>query len=267
MGVREIEVFEDTVDKSVFKYADETHKMKDETKVYIQPINDLLFMPHPIMPNKDMKISVVNGGTVSEGAKLAKSGRTAILNFADALVPGGLVLSGETTQEENICRCSNLYQSLTMENARTQYYEVNEKMVKAQGRSEYTDNLIYSRGVLFFKDDTTYDDVEPYYMDVITCPAPSCKLAPNREYDTIYNRVLKIVKSAALNRVENVVFGAWGCGAFGQNPYVVATCFRDILSKYNAFNNVVFAIRSCDADTDKVTNLRAFKQVFDSISK
>ena len=40
--------------------------------------------------------------------------KTAALNFADAYTPGGLVLFGVKTQEEDLCRSSNLYESLTL---------------------------------------------------------------------------------------------------------------------------------------------------------
>ena len=258
----EIKVFEDTMNKAYNEYKEETNALRKpkQTKVYEKPIH----ISTPIIPTRRMNISVVNDGTVNAGHRLARDcGKTAILNFADALVPGGLVLTGATTQEENICRCSNLYASITTKTAKKRYYDVNNKYISKYNRhGVYTDNLIYSKDVLFFKDDANYLDVEPYHMDVITCPAPSCKLSMYAEYNVIVNRIEQIIKSAIVNGVKNIVLGAWGCGAFGQDPYVVAEGFRQALLKYPLFDNVVFAIRSCEADWDKVTNYGVFKEFF-----
>ena len=55
--------------------------------------------------------------------------------------------------------------------------------------------------------------------------------------------------------------GAFGCGVFGQNPYDVAKCFKDLLPHYN-FKKVVFAIPDFNDG-----NLEAFKEVFTEESK
>lgn len=257
MGQFEIDVFNDTMKLSRTKYANETKAMQSQVEVITQPISDLLFMPHHRMPNPNMKVSVINSGTVSAGKSYISDGRVAILNFADGCTPGGLVLYGEVTQEENICRCSNLYSALTMQKCHDNYYKPN--MCK---HGEYTNNIIYARDVLFFKDDSTYESVTPYYMDVITCPAPSANLG-GRTYDVISERVLQIVKSAIYNKVDVLVLGAWGCGAFGQSPELVSAAFMNAIKKYSAFDKVIFAVRSCiegDVKSSKSRNYEVFKK-------
>lgn len=247
----EVAVFNDTVKKSLKKYKNDTTKLTNlGTFVYNYLIGGVDFDPNP-----RMRVEVKPMGTVEAGQKLVKKygGTTAILNFADALVPGGLVKVGATTQEENICRCSNLYQSITTEVAKQYYYDENRKAFGDNARktlgATYLDNLIYSRDVVFFKDDREYKDIKPYYMDVITCPAPSCYIKPiEAEYEIIGRRAEQIIKSAILAGVDNLVLGAWGCGAFGQDPVVISRCFKAALKSYPAFNHVVFAIRSCSAD-------------------
>ena len=266
-GIRnfEVEVFNDTTEKALTKYKKDTEKLVTRnTFVYDFLIGDVHFNP-----NSKMHVSVVNDGTVNAGKKLVHDheGITAVLNFADALVPGGLVLVGATTQEENICRCSNLYQSITTELADEYYYQPNIRRYGKDGRkvadSIYLDNLIYSRDVLFFKDDVNYNSTKPYHMDVITCPSPSCKIYPSDyEYEVIGRRTEQIVKSAIANGVDNLVLGAWGCGAFLQNPWVVSECFKNALEKYPAFEHVVFAIRDCAADRGKTTNFQVFQTTF-----
>lgn len=257
-----VEVFKDTIATYSTEYAGYTKELrKNDTFVYAVPNIAVYFEPNP-----NMNMYVVNGGTVETGKKFALSydsltfgKRTAILNFADGIEPGGLVLVGETTQEENICRCSNLYASLTTDRAWAEYYDYN-----ATKFGIYSDRIIYSRNVLFFKDDVTYEREAPYFMDVITCPAPSQKIMDKQlEHDILYRRIEQIIKSAIDNDVNNLILGAWGCGAFGQNPEVVSRCFADVLMNYNAFDNVVFAIRSFRNDSSKIrNNYDAFYQTF-----
>ena len=262
--VFEVEVFEDTKKKSLGKYKSATKKLIKNTVVYTGLIQRVKFRK-----NKKMDIQVVADGTVSAGKKCVEQygGITAVLNFADALVPGGLVEVGATTQEENLCRCSNLYQSLTSEYPMEYYYKANAdvfgKNSRKLGNSVYLDNLIYSTDVTFFKDDITYKDVKPYKMDVITCPSPSTYIVdPKAEMAIIGQRTDQIVKSAIANGVNNLVLGAWGCGAFLQDPRVVSECFKKSLEKYNAFDHVIFAIRNCEADIKKNVNYEVFYRTF-----
>lgn len=171
--------------------------------------------------------------------------RVAMLNFADALVPGGLVLYGATTQEENICRCSNLYESLI---AKTAYYKENARHEEhTDNPGSYTDCIIYSPGVTVFRDDLTYEIVDPKTVDVITCPSPIVGVDNNM--DILRNRIRKILRAAQLNHVDTIILGAWGCGAFGQKTEDVAQCFAEVLSEVNAFRKVVFAIRANESIT------------------
>ena len=256
--MHEAAVFHDTVEVYETEFKKETKNLiKHGTTVYPNVIPKA---KAEYKNNPNMEVRVIAGGTVETGRDLVMNlgGKTAILNFADALVPGGLVLVGAPTQEENICRCSNLYASITSKKPMKYYYEKNRKF----NSYIYTDSLIYSEDVTFFKDDTDYRRVTPYKMDVITCPSPSVKIkSESIEYIVIYKRIEQIIRSAILHKVDNLVLGAWGCGAFGQNPQVVASCFDEVLRRNKAFKTVVFAIRNCQADIGNgtVQNLDIFK--------
>ena len=258
MDIDNVRVFEDTETKYETVYKQDTEDLiKNRTYVHLNQIQLVGFEHNP-----NMHISVINDGTVNAGKtiKWETGNKTAILNFADALTPGGLLLVGASTQEENICRCSNLYASLTSNKAQI-YYQIN----RASMHGVYTNSLIYSEDVLFFKDDAYYTDELSYKLDVITCPAPSIIWDnPTNEYTTIYYRIEQIIKSAILYGAKNIVLGAWGCGAFGQNPHVVADCFREVLKEYDAFDNVIFAIRSCREDyaSNTTSNYYVFNEVF-----
>src|SRR6185312_12808515 len=88
------------------------------------------------------------------------------LNFASAKNPGGGFLGGAKAQEEDLCRCSALY---TCQLTQSAYYEVN----RATSSMLYTDNIIYSPDVPFFRDDRLQLLDEPFTVSIITAPAPN----------------------------------------------------------------------------------------------
>ena len=84
----------------------------------------------------------------------------------------------------------------------------------------------------------------------------------NYAYEVLYSRTEQIIKSAILNKADNIVLGAWGCGAFGQNPFMISKVFKDVLRQYPAFDNVIFAIR-CTAEYWKDNNYQVFVKTFE----
>ena len=256
-----IDVFYDTRDKSVAEFSEDTDKLLKNTFVY-KDAYELISsdeMPH----NNDMEIVVIEGGTVSTAYDIKKNrgGRVAMLNFADALVPGGLVLDGASTQEENICRCTNLYESLIQKKCKEQYYDVNNQFGSGPVKyrvEKYANALIYSENVTIFKDDVTYKDIPPQYVDVITSPSPF-GVFPGVDKVLKY-RIEGIIKAAYVHGVEHIVLGAWGCGAFMQNPKTVSRCFKEVLAEFPVFNSVTFAIRPTVGNKNKT--LKIFYNTF-----
>lgn len=210
---------------------------------------------------KEQKIDFVCKGTVKASYEAkAEYDRVAMLNFADALVPGGLVESGATTQEENICRCTNLYESLL---ANPDYYNAN-RLAECCKSGVYTDYTIYSVGATIFKDDLTYERVEPVDVDIITCPSPiGYSLGLDAMEDVLKLRIRKFLKLAQLHGVKAIVLGAWGCGAFGQPIDLMAKCFAEVLREANAFEKVIFAIRGNESSSGVSKTLTDFKKYFD----
>lgn len=258
MGMKEILAFKDTKNRYETEYKEETEDLiKNRTKVYLDTIHA------PKVKGQKAKVSVISGGSASTAMKYSKLGKTAVLNFADALRPGGGVEDGALTQEENLCRCSNLFPALSSKVAKP-YYDANKKASDDKYHGAYTDSLIYLKDVLFFKDDITYELVEPCKVDVITCPAPSTWIKDaKQEYKIISDRAEQIVKSACANNVEYLVLGAWGCGAFAQDPYVISDCLMHAVYKYPYFKEVVFALRPCWNSENEDRTLTIFKNCRD----
>ena len=249
-----VAVFNDTRAKSIKELAENTTKAKKDVRVLDIEDDDVL-----MNMVKEQEVRFRKCGTVRAGYELAqnkkKFDKIAILNFADALVPGGLVLYGAPTQEENICRCSNLYETLL---ECPLYYNMNGLL----GSSVYLDIMIYSPNITVFKDDETYELIVPEQMDVITCPAPSCYLRDDDADRIFTKRIKKILIAAQKRGVNKIVLGAWGCGAFGQNPFVVGRAFAKVLKNVTAFDEVIFAIKSSEGMNESI-NYTEFKRAFD----
>jgi len=158
-----------------------------------------------------------------------------ILNFASAKNPGGGFLKGALAQEETLARSSNLYPALVEQ----------EKFYRNPKAPYYTDRVIYSPDVLFFKNDDGHY-IEPIPCSVITCAAPNLN-AEGWDLETLkitfLERIEKVFQIAIMNNEENLILGAWGCGVFKNPPEMVAEQFVHMLNKYKRyFTKIVFAI-------------------------
>ena len=242
---RNAKVFADTRKKSKGAFKDATSSLLKHTMVYKDA--DDLVSDNDLVRNSKMKIDVILGGTASTAYSLQErtGEKVAMLNFADAKRPGGWVVDGAPTQEENLCRCTNLYETLIQKKCKENYYDMNIKFSVADADTHcvepYLDALIYAENVTIFKDDETYEDISPRYVDVITCPSP-CGVFNNVD-NIMKHRIRGIIKSAYAHGAQHIVLGAWGCGAFMQNPKTVSRCFKEVLAEFPVFKSVIFAIK------------------------
>lgn len=200
--------------------------------------------------------------TITSALSLISQGyKVCALNFADAYHVGGLVKAGASTQEEDLCRCSNLYESLSQEQCWKDYYEYN----KSNSTLEFTDRCIYTKGVLIFRTSGDYKMLkEPVKCDIISCPAP-IGVDSNDYIETVYRRARHILNIVTSNDIDAVVLGAWGCGVFDGNPEIVGKAFAKAIEEYPYFKKVVFSVKSLDSDVRD--NFKLLKSGFNSVRK
>ena len=193
--------------------------------------------------------------------------KIAVLNFASATNPGGGVKTGSSAQEESLCRCSTLYPTLNQNWLWQCYYQKNRD---AQNNL-HTDACIYSPGVVICKNDDSFpermDESDWATVDVISCAAPNLRRRPgnvhNPEYgrtvsisdDGLYQLHLKrakhIMHIAASNGVDAMILGAFGCGAFANDPIIVSRAYRDAIADYKQFFHVIeFAVYCREDETE-----------------
>jgi uncharacterized protein (TIGR02452 family) len=135
----------------------------------------------------------------------------------------------------------------------------------------YSDFLIYSPRVPFIRLGTQEPFLEcPFYTSVITAPAPNAgALARNEPHSavdipsTFERRWANVLAVAEHNRDRVLVLGAWGCGAFRNEPAMVAATARSTLHSPRfdgVFERIVFAIPGTGERS--LQNLQAFRKVF-----
>ena len=201
----------------------------------------------------DRKTNYITSGKRSfEAAKAYKGKKVAVLNFANNHSIGGAPFVAGA-QEESLCRCSTLLPCL--EAMREAFYlkhsnDYSNGLIDEMGN----DDLIYTPDVVVFKTDERTDPVYPkmlphdewYKVDVITCAAPELYKLRTRPVDyesQITSRIKKILDVACKERVEVLILGAWGCGAFKNPSEIVAKVFHTLLPNYD-FEAVEFALAS-----------------------
>lgn len=204
--------------------------------------------------------------------------RIAVLNFASAANPGGGVRNGSSAQEESLCRCSTLYPCLDTDRAWKEFYSPHRKNPSPL----HNNDIIYTPSVTICKSDdgrfTRLPEDDFVDVDVITCAAPNLRERPSNQYnnygmdldaanisdETLYGihleRARCILNVAKEHGAKVLVLGAFGCGAFRNDPHVVARAYREALKDYAGdFVEIEFAIY-CRSYEDE--NYKAFDDVF-----
>lgn len=211
-----------------------------------------------------------------EAAAAYKGKKVCVHNFASATNPGGGVTKGSTAQEECLCRCSTLYFNLNVADMWNGFYTPHRD---AQDPI-HNDDCIYTPEVVVFKSDTAMPKLLPekewYKVDVITCAAPNLRLKPGNAMNVgdgakmakIGDKALLELHEKRLSRIldiaaaagdEVVILGAFGCGAFENNPEVVVRAAKNVIGKYKKhFETIEFAVYCSPRDE---RNYEIFKRV------
>lgn len=259
-------------DQEIFRL---TEEMVSRTQVYTENFYS------NFQPDKCGNVKFQESLTLLSAKEAVMQGKhTAVLNFANPVEPGGGVLRGAKSQEENICRSSNLYKALVSKNT-YEYYQSNKNIIsKNQFKSMFlgTDKVIYSPDVRVLKENVGYHTGllylgneqyidQSFNIDVITCGAPffseSGYILPDGDLQQVLEkRIRNIFEVAIDNEVEVIILGAFGCGAFHNPPNIVADAFREVLleTRYKkAFDEVIFAVKRTDIICP---NIEAFEKDF-----
>ena len=202
--------------------------------------------------------------------------RICVLNFASSMNPGGGVVRGASAQEESLCRCSTLY--FCLDAVRDTFY-----LPHRNGLSFlHNDDVIYTPRVTVFKSDVAkprpLSEKDWYQVDVISCAAPNLRsyfghlledlgemnppAIEGAQLAAIHTqRLRRILDVAVQQEVDVLVLGAFGCGAFMNDPHVVAPVMVELAREYaSCFQTIEFAVYCSRWERE---NYHAFQQALE----
>lgn len=273
-----IKIFYDTLDwiDSDAELAQSVIDAKKTTEVYFED-------DYPAF-NKDKtvetKIEVSGYRSFEAACRLSErypDKKIAVLNFANAFQAGGGVTMGAGAQEECLCRTSTLYPLLYRRTLRDTFYKHHKDM----NTPKASDSLIYTEGVIICKSDDEFPERLPRdqwkKVDVITMAAPDLRKKSNIYADKVGNcsymndaelfgyhvkRAIHLLTVAASKGAKVLVLGAFGCGAFENDPAVVAQAYKTALSVFpKVFEHIEFAVY---CPSDNTVNYEQFAKAFNS---
>jgi uncharacterized protein (TIGR02452 family) len=206
------------------------------TKVSIAPAATFPTHEHSAFP--ETRVQITNETTLVASLRLVEKGlRPLALNFANGISPGGGFLGGARAQEEVLCRSSALYQTLVDDPMYVEH--------RKRPRPDSTDWAIYSPDVPVFRKDDGTEIEDPWLLNFITCAAPYAPaIGQPAAGDLLQRRIRRILSIAKAFSYSVLVLGAWGCGAFGNDPRRTAIDFRQALENdfRGDFSQILFAI-------------------------
>ncbi len=186
----------------------------------------------------ETRVQVTNETTLGASLRLVERGlRPLALNFANGIHPGGGFIGGARAQEDVLCRSSALYHTLVDD----PMYEEHRK----RQLPDSSDLAIYSPEVPVFRMDNGTELQHPWLLSFITCAAPYAPvIGQPQSGDLLQKRIHRVLAIARSYGHSALVLGAWGCGAFGNDPHRAAIDFRQALENdySGAFSEIVFAI-------------------------
>jgi uncharacterized protein (TIGR02452 family) len=210
----------------------------------------------------------VTDETTQDAALRFRGKQVTVLNFASGVMPGGGVRIGASAQEEALCLCSGLLPRLE---AQMGFYNRNRLEEAPQ---ECYDHMIWCDRVPLIRDGQ-FNLVDPMDIRVITYPAPNKyrrayagqgrfseePIADDYLQGVFQRRTIHVVRHAAEMKTEVLILGAWGCGAYGNDPGMVAQMFKAAIGNQSGpIERVVFAIYG--QGSVGTANRDAFGEVF-----
>ena len=242
------------------------------------------YPPLPERRFKSTKISVVRRRMLDTAVSMQRRHlelKIAVHNFASASNPGGGVKYGSRAQEEALCRCTTLYPVLNTEENWKRFYSVNRK----QANPLHDDACLYTPEIVVCKSDSDHPARLPRekwdLVDVVTIAAPNLREHQNNDSNPGHGESVRVTDEelfalhetrlrhmftvAAHHGADIFVTGAFGCGAFKNNPAVVAAAYKKILPEFDGhFKEIVFAIYCRATET---ANFDAFRNTLSDVKK
>jgi uncharacterized protein (TIGR02452 family) len=207
------------------------------------------------VPRAGLHVEVLPGDWGEVTHRLtAKYGQCfAVLNMANAHVPGGAYVEGAVAQEENIFRRTDCHFQISHDeyDATTdRYLPTMTRLLTARDGMVYLDSKRPRVCIRGPEDRTGQDLGYPWLAEEDVFPfwelrASAQDLRAGQPFDEAeaQRRISAQFSTLIAHGVKHVVFGAFGCGAFRNPADLVASIYRDEIRKHApAFRVIAFAI-------------------------
>lgn len=215
----------------------ETHKDKikhsiEATRTYGPEMGLVNHEEHPV------EMIVEQADSVLAVLTHAKEGvRPAVANFASYKNPGGMFIEGSKAQEECLCHESTLYNVLSHCPSYYKWNNLHKNKALYENRALFSEDIVFER------------DGQIQLCSVLTCAAPNYSAAskymnidPAENSEVLRKRISFIKKVLEAEGVDVFIFGAFGCGVFGQNPAEVAKISKEVFATSSTIKRVYFSI-------------------------
>jgi len=203
----------------------------------------------------DKKIQIISGdwGEVTQVLTRKYATCFAVLNMANAYIPGGGYVEGMAAQEENMFRrtdCHFQITSVEYDKSNDRYTPAMTELISAKYGVVYLDKehpRVCIRGPENRqKDNLGYewlaeDEVFPFYE----LRASAQDLRGSIEFNSAEarHRIAAQLETLRITGIRYAVLGAFGCGAFKNPPEYVASIYKEEIDKRaDDFDLIAFAI-------------------------
>jgi len=214
------------------------------------------------------EIKVINGDTIDVALELKNEGYNPVaMNMANENHPGGGVERGAAAQEESLFRRSNYHESLCL----TENPHLKNQMPPGYHIPER--GVVYSPDVQVFRasEKKGFAFIAPKTISFIAVAAynlgsPRNKIDPHSQDYAIgmKEKIKSFLRVAYFRGHDAVVLGALGCGAFKNDPKIVAQFFKEVLQENEfagRFKKIVFAV----IDDHNGTNFQPFSETLQDV--
>ena len=226
-------------------------------------------------------ITVVNKDSLNAAHDLIVQGKyPLVLNLANAQSPGGGVRGGSKAQEEDLFRCTNYDDALNP--------AMNPALARQLSRGKYripeTGAILTPRVTVLRDGSKNYEFLErPFEVAMLASAAYNqkpghwggakgttgpAKKASKAHFDLVPGTKEKLrtqLAVAANAGYRDLVLGAFGCGAFLNDPVVVSGLYRELLEGEfrGVFDSVTFAV--WDTSGNLAGNFGTFSRTFGGV--
>ena len=249
--------------------------------------NQKVFREYDLLRNlpegtRHAEVKISSRKTLEAAHQYASEGkRVAILNCASAVKPGGETENGNSSQEEILCRCTNLYPCLNTADAIRKFYTPHKttgfNAPHTMDACLTNDDCIYTPDVTVIKEDRygykKLREEDWYNVDVISCSAPefisaftspfisafSSGSQPDKtRIENVYRkRFERILNIARWGGVDVVILDFWGYKRSEEDAGIVAEAAYKAAESFSSCFDVIEAAVGYSTASEKTYDIYA----------